>query len=126
MTTTGSIEHRGSKGEGDRTTRCQRGITLFRERGSEVVRYVDGTFGVPSRTEDGAIYHVDLERGTCQCADYLVEAVHRGNPYHVCLHQVCATIYAAKVATGETRRQHGPGSPRPVGRSRCSWKGAAA
>ncbi len=123
MATTGSIEHRGSKGEGGRTTRCERGIALFRERGSEIVRYVDGTFGVPSRTEEGVIYHVDLERGTCQCADYLVEAVNRNNPYHVCLHQVCATIHAAKTAARRLRRR---GSARPAGRPRCSGKWAAA
>ncbi len=123
MATTGSIEHRGSKGEGSSgaTTREQRGIALYLERGDEIVAYVDGTFGVPSRTEEDVIYHVDLEGGTCQCADYLIEAIHRSNPYHLCLH-----IYAGELKRIERslRRAFGRRGQRPR-RSRCSRKAAA-
>ena len=65
-----------------------RGIRLFRERGSEVVVYLDGTYGVPSRTEEGVLYVVDLEVGTCDCPD----STYGG---HVCLHQVFVEAHLA-------------------------------
>ena len=58
-------------------------MTLYRERGSEIVVYLDGTCGVPSRTEEDVLYHVDLEAGTCECPDAICRKVS-------CLHMVAA------------------------------------
>ena len=84
-----------------------RGLGLFRDRGTEIVTYLDGTFGVPSRTEPDVIYHVDLERGTCECFDHL----YRGT---ICLHIFAAMIFRAKALAKRMRRV--AGSPR----RRCS------
>ena len=69
------------------TTRAQRGLALYRDRGDEIVVYLDGTYGVPSRTEDGVLYHVDLEAGDprdrCECPDATCRKVS-------CLHMVAA------------------------------------
>ena len=68
---------------GTATTRAQRGLALYRDRGGEIVVYVDGAYGVPSRTEEGVLYHVDLEAGTCECPDATCRKVS-------CLHMVAA------------------------------------
>ena len=65
------------------TTRAQRGLALYRDRGDEIVVYLDGTYGVPSRTQEGVLYHVDLEAGTCECPDATCRKVS-------CLHMVAA------------------------------------
>ena len=66
-------------------TRAMRGLALYRERGDEIVVYVSGGFGVPSRTEPGFLYFVDLDREEarerCDCPD----ASYGG---HTCMHQV--------------------------------------
>lgn len=56
--------------------RAQRGIRLYLERGDEIVAYVDGTYGVPSRTEEGVLYDVDLEAETCECPDRVYPCLH--------------------------------------------------
>ena len=106
MTTFGS--RKATSTDRERETRAMRGLALYRERGDEIVLYLDGTYGVPSRTEEGGLYVVDLEAGTCDCPD----STYGG---HTCLHAV-----AAEAKRAGMRR------PAPVrsGR-RCSSKVAA-
>jgi hypothetical protein len=75
-------------------TREQRGLALFRERGAEIVAYIDGTYGVPSRTQDGVIYRVDLDRQSCECPD-------RHSP---CLHLIAATAKHARIQMDGARK----------------------
>ena len=82
-----------------------RGLSLYRERGEEIVTYLDGTYGVPSRTEEGGLYVVDLEAGTCDCPD----STYGG---HTCLHSV-----AAEAKRREAARKT---APKPTARKRCS------
>lgn len=86
-------------------SRATRGLALFRERGGEIVSYVDGTFGVPSRTEDGVIYLVDLLGAeTCSCPD-------RTPDTEACLHMVAAEakraemLREARARTDEAKRR---------------------
>ena len=60
-----------------------RGLALYRHRGDEIVTYLDGTYGVPSRTEEGELYVVDLDRETCSCPDQTCRKI-------TCLHMVAA------------------------------------
>lgn len=69
--------------------RATRGLQLYVDKGSEIVEYLDGSFGIPSATIPGWIYNVVLEAETCECRDFEI----RGG---VCLHQITATIFAAK------------------------------
>ena len=51
------------------TTRLQRGVRLFAERGHEITRTTGGTYRVPSCSGE-ASYHVYLgEITTCSCPD---------------------------------------------------------
>lgn len=94
-------------GESIPNSREQRGIELFREKGSEIVWKIDGTFSVPSRTHEQTFYTVDLrvgETGSCRCPDHQT----RGN---TCLHIYAATLKRAKllaIARKEAaeRKQH--------------------
>lgn len=73
-------------------TRAMRGLQLFRERGTEIVLYISGGYGVPSRTEPDALYHVDLDQADpherCDCPD----AKYGGN---TCLHQIFVEAHLA-------------------------------
>jgi hypothetical protein len=83
---------------------------LFRERGSEIVTYLDG---VPSRTEEGGFYHVDLDAETCECPDATCR------PGTTCLHAFAAMLKASEI------RRRGEGDqavPRPS--RRCERKAA--
>ena len=71
-----------------RTTREQRGLDLYRERGSEFERVSRDVFIVPSRTRRRLEYRVDLERQSCECYDHR----RSGGP---CLHVYAAMLYAA-------------------------------
>ncbi len=106
--------YRTATEEGTKTTRAQRGLALYRERGGEIVVYLDGTYGVPSRTIEGGFYHVDLEaedaHERCGCPD----AKHRG---YTCLHQVFVEAHLAASRREMTRKAATP-APRP--RKRCS------
>ena len=86
-------------------TRAERGLALYRERGGEIVVYLDGTYGVPSRSVEGVIYHVDVERGTCECPDSACRKA-------TCLHMVAAEAKRAEIPRKE--------APRPIRRKRCS------
>ena len=83
-----------------------RGLRLHRERGSEIVTYLDGTYGVPSRTEEGVLYVVDLDAETCECPD---KACRKDV---TCLHAV-----AAEAKRREAARK---AAPKPPARKRCS------
>ena len=67
------------------TSRQQRGITLFRERGQEIVKVEPGVYCVPA-SEGGGFYRVDFNRQTCECKDRAP----------ACKHLFAATIFAAK------------------------------
>lgn len=75
-------------------TRELRGLALFRERGEEIVAYTDGTYGVPSRTRCGVIYHVDLDGQGCECADRVFP----------CQHGFAAELKHARIAAEGARR----------------------
>lgn len=102
------------KGKG--STREERGLELYCEKGSEIVRYLDRTFGVPSATEDGVVYVVDLQAGTCSCPNF----VYRLGPLPVptfCKHIYAAELYRAKAPAPPHELLVKPGkSPR---RRRC-------
>lgn len=92
-----------------------RGLRLFRDRGSEIVTYVSGGYGVPSRTEEGVLYFVDFDaedpRERCDCPD----ARYGG---HTCMHQVFVEAYLAA-------RRRGPVRSAPVGPGRRCGRRAA-
>ncbi len=72
-----------------RTTREERGIILFRERGSEIEHVMGATWLVPSRTGDG-LYAVDLETESCEC------------PGPRQLMRPCKHVYAARIARSKS------------------------
>ena len=90
-------------------TRAMRGLQLHRERGDEIVVYISGGHGVPSRTEPDFIYHVDLDaedpHERCDCPDGRYGG-------HTCMHQVFVEAHLAA-----RRRKEAPKSP---ARKRCS------
>ncbi len=73
------------------TTRLQRGVRLFRERGHEITRTTGGTYRVPSCTGDG-YYIVYLDLRCCTCPDH-IRAKASGER---CKHFHAAYIAAAK------------------------------
>jgi hypothetical protein len=89
-------------------TRAMRGLQLFRRRGAEITVYLDGTYGVPSKSEESLVYCVDLEAETCECPDHEYKRV-------TCCHQYAALIYRAK---HRNRSPFGGAAPAGGGR-RC-------
>ena len=85
------------------STREQRGLALFRERGHEIREVGEDTYRVPSTTGRG-YYRADLAAGSCECRDH----EHRGA---FCLHLVAATVAEAKKNAGCRRQRTG----RPAG-----------
>jgi hypothetical protein len=74
------------------STRLQRGIRLYQERGHEITRTTGGTFRVPSCSGE-ASYHVYLgEITTCSCPDSR-RAKEVGE---YCKHIHAAAVFAAK------------------------------
>ena len=73
------------------TSRIERGIRLYRERGGEIEVTRGGTMKVPSCTGD-AFYVVYEEYGFCSCVDSR-RARRIGER---CKHATAASIYAAK------------------------------
>jgi uncharacterized Zn finger protein len=72
------------------TTREQRGLQLFRDRGKEIERILPHTYAVPS-CSGGATYVVRLDRETCDCPDF---------ERH---HAACKHLFAATVAASKNR-----------------------
>ena len=70
------------------STREQRGLQLYLDRGSEFVRVSRDTFLVPSRSRRCVEYLVDLERQSCECRDH----ARTGGP---CLHGYAAMLHQA-------------------------------
>jgi hypothetical protein len=70
-------------------TQGEAGVRLYRERGDEIVVYVDRTYGVPSRSEEGVLRNVDLLAGECECP-------HQRFRGGICAHMVAAEMKAAE------------------------------
>ncbi len=69
----------------ERSTRAERGVTLFRERGDEIEHLKGRRWAVPSCSGEG-LYVVDLHAETCECPDRPAEG------------ENCKHIYAAAIA----------------------------
>jgi hypothetical protein len=83
------------------TTRLERGVRLFHERGAEITRTTGGTFIVPSATTEGQHYVVYLGEITCcSCPDN--RRAKANGEY--CLHVHAAGIVAAKRRAARRRR----------------------
>jgi hypothetical protein len=80
------------------STREQRGLALYRERGGAIKHVRGSVWSVPSCTRAG-VYLVDLADGICTCADMPPAG-------EVCKHETAATIVRAKsgVCAGCGRR----------------------
>src|SRR3712207_2549335 len=79
------------------STREQRALAFWRERGGEVTRMADAIYRVPSFSQDGVEYIVDYEAETCTCpsASY--------HPSIPCQHQLLVDVINAK-RRGQKRR----------------------
>ena len=85
-----------------KTTRLQRGIRLYQERGHEITRTTGGTYRVPSCSGE-ASYHVYLgEITTCSCPDSR-KAKDQGE---YCKHVWAASTAAAKRRAARRRAVH--------------------
>ena len=80
------------------STREQRGLALYRERGDEIKHVRGSVWSVPSCTRAG-VYLVDLADLLCTCADMPPAG-------EVCKHATAATIARAKsgICSGCSRR----------------------
>jgi uncharacterized Zn finger protein len=74
-----------------KTTRLQRGIALYRERGSEIERLEIHTYAVPSCSGDET-YTVYTDMGCCTCPDHR-RAKAAGD---ACKHRVAVEVFVAK------------------------------
>ncbi len=83
----------------NRTTRLQRGIRLFLERGAEIERTTANTYRVPSCTGEGS-YLVYLDLRACLCPDH-ARAKASGER---CKHFHAAGIAAAKLRAARRRQ----------------------
>jgi predicted nucleic acid-binding Zn finger protein len=81
------------------STRLQRGVRLYRERGAEITRTEGGTFKVPSCTGDGfyVVYRGEFE--FCSCPDHR-RAVAVGE---VCKHRVAVEVLVCKRRAAKRR-----------------------
>ncbi len=75
-----------------KTTRLQRGLALFRERGHEITRTTGGTYIVPSCTGEGhyVVYRGEFE--FCSCPDHRC-AKEAGD---ACKHRIAVEVFVAK------------------------------
>jgi hypothetical protein len=73
------------------STREQRGLELYRERGEEIKHVRASVWSVPSCTRAG-VYLVDLADGICTCPDIPPAG-------EACKHTTAATIVRAKSGT---------------------------
>ncbi len=74
-----------------KTTRLQRGVRLFRDKGREIERLEIHTYAVPSCSGDEA-YTVFTDMGCCTCPDHR-RAKEAGE---LCKHRVSVEIFTAK------------------------------
>ncbi len=82
-----------------KTTRLQRGVRLFLERGAEIERLEIHTYAVPSCSGDET-YTVFTDMGCCTCPDHR-RAKASGER---CKHVVAAEIVLAKRRAARRRR----------------------
>ncbi len=83
-----------------KSTRLERGVRLYRERGHEITRTTGGTYRVPSCSGE-ASYHVYLGEVTCcSCPDHR-RAREAGE---FCKHVHAAYIFSAKARAARRRR----------------------
>lgn len=73
-----------------KTTRPERGLALYRDRGAEIVRILPHVWSVPSCTGT-TTYVVHLDRQTCECPDF---------ERH---HKPCKHLYSAQVKAAKAR-----------------------
>ncbi len=81
------------------TTRLQRGVRLYRERGAEIERLEIHTYAVPSCSGDET-YTVFTDMGCCSCPDHR-RAKAAGE---ACKHRVAIEIFTAKRRAARRRR----------------------
>ncbi len=74
-----------------KTTRLQRGIRLFAERGHEIERIAAHTYRVPSCSGDET-YTVFTDMGCCSCPDHR----HAKAAGEACKHRVAVEVFLAK------------------------------
>ncbi len=84
-----------------KTTRLQRGIRLFAERGHEIERISAHTYRVPSGTGEGH-YTAYTDLRACTCPDH-IRAKALGNGER-CKHVIAAEIVLAKRRAARRRR----------------------
>jgi hypothetical protein len=72
------------------STREQRGLELYRERGAQIRHVRDSVWSVPSCSREG-VYLVDLRAGICTCADMPPAG-------EACKHVMAACIVRAKTS----------------------------
>lgn len=116
MTTEQSIAAQEVKAGERQSTREQRGLSLYLDRGEEITYYpVQDEYAVPSATAGGEHYIVRLQDSKCECPD---------SKYHgqgeACKHQFAATIWAAKHRNALPFKAGGPKHRR----SRCDRRAA--
>jgi uncharacterized Zn finger protein len=80
------------------TTRLQRGVRLFRERGHEIERIGINTYRAPSCTGEDS-YLVFTDMGCCTCPDHR-RAKAAGE---ACKHRVAVGIFTAKRRSARRR-----------------------
>src|SRR4051794_37290893 len=71
--------------------RTERGFDYWQEFGHSFVEVKPGIVRVPSRSNDGQYYDVDVQAETCGCPDY----VHRTSKHSV----GCAHVFAVAAAS---------------------------
>ncbi len=81
------------------TTRLQRGIRLFRDKGHEITRLEIHTYAVPSCSGDEA-YTVFTDLSCCTCADHR-RAKTAGE---ACKHRVAVEVFVAKRRAARRRQ----------------------
>ncbi len=84
-----------------KTTRLQRGVRLFNERGHEIERISAHTYRVPSCTGEG-FYTAYTDLRACTCPDH-IRAKASGNGER-CKHVIAAEIVLAKRRAARRRR----------------------
>ncbi len=82
-----------------KTTRLQRGVRLFQERGAEIERLEIHTYAVPSCSGDER-YTVFTDMGCCSCPDHR-RAKAAGE---ACKHRVAVEVFVAKRRAARRRR----------------------
>ncbi len=83
-----------------KTTRLQRGVRLFNERGAEITRLEIHTYAVPSCSGD-EMYTVYTDMGCCSCPDHR-RAKAAGE---ACKHRVAVEVFVAKRRAARRRRR---------------------